>query len=50
MKLHKFEHKKCKTALHTGEIKEGLETKCKICHRPFLSPEDYVKITMEEEL
>lgn len=48
MEIHKFEHKECKTALHTGEIKEGLETLCKVCKLPFLSPEDYVKMSMKE--
>jgi hypothetical protein len=49
MKKRNFEHKECGTSLTDVTPKEAVNTKCWKCHKRFLQPEDYVKMSMEEK-
>ena len=49
MKKRNFEHKECGTTLTDVTPKEAINKKCWKCHRRFLQPEEFVKMSMEEE-
>lgn len=44
-----FEHKKCNTTLSEVLPIDAVKTKCWKCGKRFLQPEEYVKMTMDEE-
>ncbi len=49
MKKRNFEHKECGTTLTDVTPKEAVSKKCWKCHRRFLQPEEFVKMSMEEK-
>jgi hypothetical protein len=49
MKKRNFEHKECGTTMSDATPQDAVKTFCWKCHKRFLQPEDFVRMSMEEK-